>query len=46
MYSTDYGWALFRDDSGDVNKLKSHYKRVYGWDERNRLAGLPHLKYF
>ncbi len=45
MYSTDYGWALFRDDSGDVNKLKSHYKRVYGWDERNRLVSSVDANY-
>lgn len=45
VYSTDYGWALFRDDSGDVNKLKSHYKRVYGWDERNRLVSSVDANY-
>ncbi len=38
VYSTDYGWGLFRDDSEDVNKLHSRYKRTYSWNERNQLV--------
>ena len=38
VYSTDYGWGLFRDDSQDVNKLHSRYKRTYSWNEKNQLV--------
>ena len=38
VYSTDYGWGLFRDDSQNVNKLHSRYKRTYSWNERNQLV--------
>ena len=39
VYSTDYGWGLFKDDdkggSGKANRTK--YKRTYTWNERNQL---------
>ena len=38
VYSTDYGWGLFRDDSQNVNKLHSRYKRTYSWNEKNQLV--------
>ena len=40
VYSTDYGWGLFKDDdkgsSGKANRLK--YRRTYTWNERNQLV--------
>ena len=38
VYSTDYGWGLFKEDdksSGKANRSK--YKRTYTWNERNQL---------
>ena len=40
VYSTDYGWGLFKDDDkgsgGKANRTK--YKRTYAWNERNQLV--------
>ena len=40
VYSTDYGWGLFKEDdkdgSGKTNRTK--YKRTYKWNERNQLV--------
>ena len=40
VYSTDYGWGLFKEDdkgsSGKANRAK--YKRTYAWNERNQLV--------
>ena len=40
VYSTDYGWGLFKDDekggSGKAGRAK--YKRTYKWNERNQLV--------
>ena len=40
VYSTDYGWGLFKEDdkgsSGKANRTK--YKRTYVWNERNQLV--------
>ena len=40
VYSTDYGWGLFKEDdkgsSGKANRTK--YKRTYTWNERNQLV--------
>ena len=40
VYSTDYGWGLFKeDDKGGSGKAGSNkYKRVYKWNERNQLV--------
>ena len=35
VYSSDYGWALFRDS--DSAKTSSRYRRTYTWNERNQL---------
>ena len=39
VYSTDYGWGLFKEDdkggSGKANRTK--YKRTHKWNERNQL---------
>ena len=38
VYSTDYGWGLFKDkDTSEIHK-KSRYRRSYVWDERNQLV--------
>ena len=40
VYSTDYGWGLFKEDdkggNGKINGTK--YKRTYKWNERNQLV--------
>ena len=40
VYSTDYGWGLFKEDdkggSGKANRTK--YKRTYKWNEKNQLV--------
>ena len=35
IYSTDYGWGLFRDS--DSGKNNGRYRRTYTWNERNQL---------
>ena len=36
VYSTDYGWGLFRD-GGKNYKNSGRYRRTYTWNERNQL---------
>ena len=40
VYSTDYGWGLFKDDDkGSGGKTsRTKYKRTYTWNERNQLV--------
>ena len=40
VYSTDYGWGLFKeDDKGGSGKAgRAKYKRTYKWNERNQLV--------
>lgn len=38
VYSTDYGWGLFRDDGTDIKGKHIRYKRMYSWNERNMLV--------
>ena len=35
VYSTDYGWGLYKDD--DNSAKSSKYRRTYTWNERNQL---------
>ena len=39
VYSTDYGWGLFKDDDkgGSGKASATKYKRTYTWNERNQL---------
>ena len=40
VYSTDYGWGLFKEDEGSNGSgsvTQSRYRRTYTWDEKNRL---------
>ncbi len=36
VYSTDYGWDLYKDDDNSSAK-SSKYRRTYTWNERNQL---------
>ena len=39
VYSTDYGWGLFKEEDKNSGKASSaKYKRSYKWDERNQLV--------
>lgn len=40
VYSTDYGWGLFKDGDGEGGHGASapRYRRTYTWDEKNRLV--------
>ena len=38
VYSTDYGWGLFKEENGSGGGVKgSRYCRTYAWNERNQL---------
>ena len=37
VYSTDYGWGLFKEDNSSSKIKGSRYCRAYIWDERNQL---------
>ena len=38
VYSTDYGWGLFKEENGSGGGIKgSRYCRTYAWNERNQL---------
>ena len=38
VYSTDNGWGLFRDESGDGGYQPRKYRRTYTWNSRNQLV--------
>ena len=38
VYSTDYGWGLFKEENGSGGGVKgSRYCRTYSWNEKNQL---------
>ena len=37
VYSTDYGWGLFKEDDSNTSAKGTKYKRTYTWNERNQL---------
>ena len=37
VYSTDYGWGLFKEESSNSGTKGSKYCRTYKWNERNQL---------
>ena len=38
VYSTDYGWGLFKEEDGSGGGVKgSRYCRTYAWNEKNQL---------
>lgn len=45
VYSTDYGWGLFRDDPGGKGSSSRRYRRTYTWDERNQLISTSDPSY-
>ena len=46
VYSTDYGWGLFRDENGANSGIKgTKYCRTYAWNERNQLVSSVDANY-
>ena len=43
VYSTDYGWGLFREDK--TGSTTSRYRRTYTWNERNQLISSVDANY-
>ncbi len=37
VYSSDYGWGLFKESSKGSPTGEAGYRRVYTWNERNQL---------
>ena len=37
VYSTDYGWGLFKDDDSNTSIKSKKYSRTYVWNEKNQL---------
>ena len=44
VYSTDYGWGLFKDESGNASSART-YRRTYAWNERNQLVASVDANY-
>ena len=38
VYSTDNGWGLFKDGSGEARGQARKYRRTYTWNSRNQLV--------
>ena len=38
VYSTDNGWGLFKDESGEGRGQTHRYRRTYTWNSRNQLV--------
>ena len=45
VYSTDYGWGLFKDEDADDMHRKTRYRRTYSWNERNQLVSSVDANY-
>ena len=46
VYSTDYGWGLFKDEDGASSGIKgTKYSRTYFWNERNQLISSVDANY-
>ena len=45
VYSTDYGWGLFKDDEANSRIKGSRYCRTYAWNERNLLISSVDANY-
>ncbi|MGN0350227.1 MAG: RHS repeat-associated core domain-containing protein, partial [Roseburia sp.] len=45
VYSTDYGWGLFKEDSSSSGIKGSRYRRAYIWNERNQLVSSVDANY-
>ncbi len=45
VYSTDYGWGLFKDEDKSGGTSATRYRRTYEWDEKNRLISSVDANY-
>ena len=45
VYSTGYGWGLFKEDSASGGSSASAYRRTYTWNERNQLVSSVDANY-
>ena len=37
VYSTDYGWGLFKENDSNGGAKGTRYRRTYAWNEKNQL---------
>ena len=37
VYSTDYGWGLFKENDSNGGAKGAKYRRIYAWNEKNQL---------
>ena len=45
VYSTDNGWGLFKDESGEARGQARKYRRTYTWNSRNQLVSSVDANY-
>ena len=45
VYSTDNGWGLFKDESGEGRGQTHRYRRTYTWNSRNQLVSSVDANY-
>jgi len=45
VYSTDYGWGLFKEDDSNGGIKGTRYCRTYKWNERNQLISSVDANY-
>ena len=45
VYSTDNGWGLFKDESGEGRVQTHRYRRTYTWNSRNQLVSSVDANY-
>ena len=45
VYSTDNGWGLFKDESGEGRGQARKYRRTYTWNSRNQLVSSVDANY-
>ena len=45
VYSTDNGWGLFKDESGEARSQARKYRRTYTWNSRNQLVSSVDANY-
>ena len=45
VYSTDYGWGLFKEEKSNGSATAASYKRTYSWNEKNQLISSVDANY-
>ncbi|WP_296685356.1 RHS repeat domain-containing protein [Treponema sp. UBA3813] len=45
VYSTDYGWGLFKKEKSNGSATAASYKRTYSWNEKNQLISSVDANY-